>query len=131
KRRNPNLEVLGVVLTCVDTRTNLATELERTVARELPNRAFGTFITQAVALPECSGKGKTLFQLKMYAQHKVTAQYRHWPAEIEPRLWTRGAFRAGTLHELSRVEPTEPQGASAVPTVPLELPRESPLITQE
>jgi chromosome partitioning protein len=120
KRRNPNLEVLGVVLTCVDTRTNLAAELERTIARELPNRAFKTFITQAIALPECSGKGKTLFQIKVYAEHKVTEQYRGLASEIEQRLLNREAFIAGRLDEIpvetapqtENIDQTEPQDQS-------------------
>src|SRR5918997_5015715 len=53
-RRNPRLEVLGVVLTCVDTRTNLAAEVEQLIARELPGLAFRTVITQATAIPKCS-----------------------------------------------------------------------------
>jgi chromosome partitioning protein len=132
KMRNPNLEVLGVVLTCVDTRTNLATELERTVARELPNRAFRTFITQAIALPECSGKGKTLFQLKMYAQHKVTEQYRRLAAEIEQRVLNREAFlAAGMLRAPSDGENAAPQEVDAIPAPPPEPATASPLITQE
>ena len=82
-RRNPGLEVLGVVLTCVDTRTSLAAEVEELVARELPGRAFRTKITQATAVPKCSGGGKTLFQIDAYADHKVTGQYRCLAAEVE------------------------------------------------
>jgi len=105
RRRNPTLEVLGVVLTCVDTRTNLAVELEEVVARELPGRAFKTIITQAIALPDCSGKGKTLFQMKQYENHKVTEQYRILTNEIERRLLNREDFLAGQLS--SALETTE------------------------
>jgi chromosome partitioning protein len=105
RRRNPTLEVLGVVLTCVDTRTNLAVELEEVVTRELPGRAFKTIITQAIALPDCSGKGKTLFQMKQYENHKVTEQYRILTNEIERRLLNREAFLAGQLS--SALETTE------------------------
>jgi chromosome partitioning protein len=97
RRRNQNLEVLGVVLTCVDTRTNLAVELEDVVARELPGRAFRTLITQAIALPDCSGKGRTLFQMKQYENHKVTEQYRSLANEIKHRLLNREAFLSGQL----------------------------------
>src|SRR6516165_6889155 len=93
-RRNPTLEVLGVVLTCVDTRTTLARDVEELVARELPGRAFETIITQANALPVLSGKGKTLFDSKLYATHKVTEQYRSLAAEVEERLLNRQGFLA-------------------------------------
>jgi hypothetical protein len=42
-------------------------------------------VTQAIALPDCSGKGKTLFQLKQFAEHKVVEQYRRFAAEVEYR----------------------------------------------
>jgi chromosome partitioning protein len=96
-RRNPKLEVLGVVLTCVDTRTSLAAEVERLVARELPGRAFRTKITQATAVPKCSGRGKTLFQVEAFADHKVTEQYRSLAAELEERVRRRDDFLAGVL----------------------------------
>jgi chromosome partitioning protein len=93
-QRNPRLEVLGVILTCVDTRTNLAKDVEELVARELPGRAFQTIITQANALPVLSGRGKTLFDSKIYATHKVTEQYRCLAAEVEKRLLDREGFLA-------------------------------------
>jgi len=96
-RRNSVLEVLGVVLTCVDTRTNLAVEVEQLVARELPGRAFETKITQATAVPKCSGRGKTLFQIEGYADHKVTQQYRCLAFEVEQRVLNREEFLSGRL----------------------------------
>ena len=84
--------MLGVILSCVDTRTNLAREVEELVSRELPGRAFKTIISQANALPVVSGKGKTLFDSKLYANHKVTEQYRNLAAEVEYRVLNREAF---------------------------------------
>lgn len=95
QRRNPRLEILGVVLTCVDTRTNLLYELQELVARELPGRAFETLITQATAVPVCSGKGKTLFDTKHFSGHKVAEQYRALAAEVEWRVKNREAFLSG------------------------------------
>jgi chromosome partitioning protein len=100
QRRNPELEILGVILSCVDTRTRMAAELESVVAQSLPGRAFQTVVTQAIALPECSGKGKTLFQLKQFAEHKVVAQYRRLAAEVEYRVHHREAFLEGVLAPL-------------------------------
>jgi chromosome partitioning protein len=100
-RRNPSLEVLGVVLTCVDTRTTLAKDVEELVARELPGRAFETIITQANALPVLSGRGKTLFDTKLYATHKVTEQYRSLAAEVESRVVNRQDFKSRAKEGLS------------------------------
>ncbi len=96
-RRNPGLEILGVVLTCVNTRTSLAAEVEELVARELPGRAFQTKITQATAVPKCSGRGKTLFQVDAYGEHKVTQQYRSLALEVEQRVLNRESFLEGSL----------------------------------
>lgn len=64
KHRNPDLEVLGVVFTNVDGRaTRLRAQLEAVVNEALPGRRFETSISQAVILPDVSGRGKTLFQL--------------------------------------------------------------------
>ncbi len=101
-QRNPRLEVLGVILTCVDTRTNLAKDVEELVARELPGRAFETIITQANALPVLSGRGKTLFDSKIFATHKVTEQYRCLAAEVEERLLDREGFLAHAKEGLGR-----------------------------
>jgi chromosome partitioning protein len=110
-QRNPRLEVLGVILTCVDTRTNLAKDVEELVARELPGRAFQTIITQANALPVLSGRGKTLFDSKIYATHKVTEQYRSLAAEVEERLLDREGFLARAKEGLTReqVKGVEPK----------------------
>jgi hypothetical protein len=75
----------------------MAAELESIVAQSLPRRAFQTVITQAIALPDCSGKGKTLFQLKQFAEHKVVEQYRRLAAEVEYRVEHRDAFLEGVL----------------------------------
>jgi chromosome partitioning protein len=108
-RRNPDLEVLGVILTCVDTRTNLARDVEGLVARELPGRAFRTIITQANALPVLSGRGKTLFDSKIYQAHKVTDQYRNLAAEVEERA--RGRERFLTLAKEGFLPGPEPETA--------------------
>jgi chromosome partitioning protein len=94
KKRNPGLEILGVVLSCVDTRTNLLPQLQELVGKELPGRAFRTLITQATAVPVCSGEGKTLFESKAYAGHKVADQYRALAREVELRVLNRDLFIA-------------------------------------
>ena len=64
---------LGVVFTCVDGRTTKRfSDLESLVVSAFPKRKFQSITSQAIALPEASDKGKTLFQMKQFAKHKVT-----------------------------------------------------------
>ena len=98
RHRNPGLEVLGVVFTNVDRRaTRLRAQLEAVVNAALPGRRFATSISQAVLLPDLSGRGKTLFQLPRFATIPVANQYLRLSAEVEHRALNRDAFLAGTL----------------------------------
>lgn len=109
RRRNPRLEVLGVVFTNVDGRaTRLRAELETVVSAALPGRRFETSISQAVILPELSGRGKTLFQLPNFTKLSVANQYLRLAAEIEYRVRNRELFLAGTL-------PALPAGTACTP----------------
>lgn len=96
--RNPKLEALGVIFTNVDGRaTRLRAELEALVNAALPGRRFETSISQAVVLPELSGKGKTVFQMPGFTKLKVAHQYLRLAAEIEHRVLHREAFLRGEL----------------------------------
>ncbi len=98
KHRNPGLEVLGVVFTNVDGRaTRLRAQLEAVVNQALPGRRFETSISQAVILPEVSGRGKTLFQLPRFENLSVAQQYVRISVELEHRVRNREAFIGGTL----------------------------------
>lgn len=100
KHRNPGLEVLGVIFTNVDGRaTRLRNQLESVVSEALPGRRFGTSISQAVALPEVSGRGKTLFQLPKFSTMPVAQQYLRLSVELEHRVRNREEFLNGTLSE--------------------------------
>src|SRR5690606_29330004 len=72
---------------------------ESVVNAALPGRRFLTSISQAVILPEVSGKGKTLFQLPRYTRLIVAVQYMHLAVEVERRVLSRDAFLAGQLDE--------------------------------
>lgn len=96
-RRNPTLEVLGVVVTAVDARSNLWREVEDVVNRALPGRSFQTKISQAIEVAKCSGRGKTLLQMKGHDKHPVAIQYRALASEIEERVLNREDFIAGRL----------------------------------
>lgn len=106
KHRNPGLEVLGVVFTNVDGRaTKLRAQLDSVVAAALPGRLFETNISQAIILPELSGRGRTLFQLPKYHTIPVANQYIRLSREVEHRVLNRPAFLAGTLTPLIDDDP--------------------------
>ncbi len=102
-----------MVFTNVDGRaTRLRAQLEAVVNEALPGRRFETSISQAVILPELSGKGKTLFQLPRYLHITVAQQYLRVAAEIEHRVLNRDAFLAGTLGPLAHAAVSTPRSAS-------------------
>lgn len=119
QHRNSRLEILGVVFSNVDGRaTRLRSQLEAVVADALPGRQFESSISQAVILPELSGKGKTLFQIPGFTKIPTANQYLRFAAEVEHRVLNREAFLAGmlgpigtkpcrTLHTESNIEPRE------------------------
>lgn len=83
---NPELRLLGVVLSCVDRRTRLAIQLTAFVKESFPDECgtFETGISRAVAIPEAQGVGKTIFQTE--PSHKVTEEYRKLAREFESRI---------------------------------------------
>jgi len=98
KFRNPRLEVLGIVFTCVDGRaTVLRNQLQTTVNEALPGRKFDTVVSQANILPTVSGQGKTLFQLPRFQRIAAVAQYLKLAVELEHRVRNRESFIGGAL----------------------------------
>ena len=96
--RNHKLEVLGILLCCVDRRVKKSRErVEKLVADAIPGRAMDTAISQAAVLPESSALGKTLFQRPEQQHHHVRRQYQRLAAEVEYRVRHRPAFLAGRL----------------------------------
>lgn len=120
RHRNPGLEVLGVVFSNVDGRaTRLRAELEEVVAQALPGRKFETHISQAVILPELSGRGITLFQEGATMRLPVAQQYLRLAAEVEQRVLHREAFLRGLLPPLCGAACRTPHAPElAVATVP-------------
>lgn len=96
--RNPVLEVLGVVLNNVDGRARrLRSQVETTLASVAPGRLFTTAITQAVAIPESSGRGCTVFQLPGGERTRTAHQFLNLAGEIVHRITNRELFLAGKL----------------------------------
>jgi chromosome partitioning protein len=93
---NPSLELLGVVLSCVDRRTRLATQLIDFVKASFPEYggAFQAEINRAVAIPEAQRLGKTIFQTD--SNHKIAEQYRMLARELEQRLELRAQMKSAS-----------------------------------
>lgn len=116
--RNPQLEVLGVLVCCADKRTKAWKQIFQLIRENIPGRGFSTPIAQAAAVPEWSGRGKTLFQVSALKNHQVAQQYRVVAAQVMERVADRAAFLRGELQvdvvdELP-IPPAEPRGASEI-----------------
>ena len=59
---NPQLRILGVLLTMYDKRNKLANEIVAEVKKNFPGHVFETIIPRAVSLAEAPGFGKTILQ---------------------------------------------------------------------
>lgn len=57
KGLNPDLELLGVVLTMVDTRTTLSTQVQAEVHKHFPGKVFQTIIPRNIRLAEAPSHG--------------------------------------------------------------------------
>ncbi|MCC6359280.1 MAG: ParA family protein [Phycisphaerales bacterium] len=113
QHRNPRLEVLGVVFTNVDARaTRLRAEMESAITTALPGRLFETHISQAVIIPEVSGRGQTLFQLRGYPRLPAAQQFLRLAAELEHRIRHRDEFLAGRLPPLARARVSTPHSVA-------------------
>ncbi len=83
---NPKLQLLGVVLSCVDRRTRLAIQLSSFVHEAFPTNSgsFQVQLSRAVAIPEAQKVGRTVLQTDPH--HKLSEQYRELARELEARL---------------------------------------------
>lgn len=59
---NPQLKIMGVLLTMYDKRNKLAQEVVREVKSNFPGHVFETVIPRTVSLAEAPGYGKTIMQ---------------------------------------------------------------------
>ena len=88
KSYNPSLRLLGVVLSCVNRRTRLATELVNWVGERFAAAGeFGDFktrISRSIAVAQAQNEGKTILQTE--PAHKVTEEYRQLAREVMDRM---------------------------------------------
>ena len=88
ENNNPDLKLLGVVLSCVNRRTRLANELLGWVADAFASAGrygeFETRISRAVAVPHAQNMGRTIMQTE--PGHKVADEYRRLAQEVIERV---------------------------------------------
>ena len=58
---NPDLKILGILLTMFDGRTNLSKQVENEVRKFFPNEVFNTVVPRTVRLSEAPSFGKPIF----------------------------------------------------------------------
>lgn len=87
RKLNPQLEVVGVLLTFYDSRKNLDSEVAAKAAEGFPGKIFETKIAQAVALAEAPAKGEDIFTYQ--PNSKAAKQYEAVTDEILKRLKTK------------------------------------------
>jgi chromosome partitioning protein len=81
---NPNLEVLGILLTMWDGRTNLASEVGNEVRRHFPDAVFDAVIPRSIRLSEAPGFG---LPIALYRpDSRGATAYRSAAAELAQRL---------------------------------------------
>jgi chromosome partitioning protein len=95
---NPNLALLGIVVSGLDQRITLARQYTAEINEMFrvegsPSRMFQTTISRAAAVPRVQKAGKTLFQVD--PAHRVAKQYMALAAELEERVAALRSEAAG------------------------------------
>jgi chromosome partitioning protein len=96
------IELLGVLMSRVDKRTRLSTQLVQFVRENFPSNsgAFSTNIGTAVAIANAQEQGKTVLQTE--PTHRSAEEYRAVARELAERLQARTSAAADTLEELAK-----------------------------
>jgi len=81
---NPTLQTIGILLTMVDGRTNLAQEVEQNVRQHFGDKVFWTVIPRNIRLAEAPSFGQTIFEYAPTSQGAST--YRRLAEEVERRV---------------------------------------------
>ncbi|OGN05276.1 MAG: hypothetical protein A3B99_01790 [Candidatus Yanofskybacteria bacterium RIFCSPHIGHO2_02_FULL_44_12b] len=77
---NPDLQVLGVLLTMYDKRNHLAHQVLNEVSKNFPGRVFNAVIPRVVSLAEAPSFGKTILQFDPGS--KAAKEYRRLAEEV-------------------------------------------------
>lgn len=85
---NPNLELLGVVLTMYHSRTTLSEQVAEEVRKHFGNKIFNTVIPRNVRLAEAPSHGRTIAQYDRFS--KGAKSYKRLAKEIDRRIHSSG-----------------------------------------
>jgi chromosome partitioning protein len=101
--RNPNLKLLGVVVSGLDKRIRKAREYDEAIKQSFTaigqeSRKFQTSISRAAVIPRAQDQGKTVFQTE--PQHEVIKQFLDVAKELEERIVS---FEQGELPQQSEL----------------------------
>ncbi len=90
-RPNPELELLGVLVTLFDRRTALSRDVDAHIRQVFGDKAFDTVITRSVRLEEAPAHKKSIFE---YAPRSSgSAEYEQLAKEVLKRVQKRSANR--------------------------------------
>jgi chromosome partitioning protein len=81
---NPNLELLGIVLTMYDKRNSLSDQVHREVQNYFGDKLFKTLIPRNVRLAEAPSYGKTIFEHDKWS--KGARSYKAFAKEVKQRI---------------------------------------------
>lgn len=81
---NPNLELLGVLLTMYDNRTSLSEQVRSEVKQYFGDKVFDTVVPRNVRLAEAPSHGKTINSYDKWS--KGARAYRQLAKEVQQRL---------------------------------------------
>ena len=87
--RNPDLHLLGLIVSCMDRRVGISKQLEAALARDLRTAQhealkFETTVSRAAAVIRAAHSGRTVLQTE--PRHRVSEQYRSLAGELEDRV---------------------------------------------
>jgi len=77
---NPDLQVMGVLLTMYDRRNQLSRQVANEVSKNFPGRVFDAIIPRTISLAEAPGFGKTILQFD--PDSKAARAYRQLAEEV-------------------------------------------------
>lgn len=84
KNLNPDLELLGVIMTMYDTRTSLSMQVEAELKNHFDNKLFKTYIPRNVRLAEAPSHGLTILEHDKWS--KGARAYKKLAQEVIQRL---------------------------------------------
>ena len=116
RQLNPHLDLLGVLMTMFDARTNLSASVVEEVRRFFPDRIFDTIIPRSVRLAEAPSYGQSIAEYDPSSRGGGVA-YAGLCQELIERLGSCGRIRASgrasplPAHRAPRAHPSRSPGA--------------------